>query len=150
MKISSDGLDLIERFEGFRSHPYRDAVGVWTIGYGCTQYLDGRKVTGNDRPITHTQAEELLEDLCNRVYGPGVERLVKIEIDQDKFDALVSFAYNVGLANLSTSTLLRKLNAGDIEGAAAEFPKWSRAGGKVLLGLVRRRDAERLRFLGQA
>ncbi len=145
MQISKSGIELIKRFEGLRLKAYQDLVGVWTIGYGWTQPVDGKKV-GPGMQIVQATADRLLK--CGVVqYEQGVNLLVKVKITQSQFDALVSFAYNLGLRSLSTSTLLKKLNAGDKQGAADEFGKWVNAGGKRLDGLVVRRAAERELFL---
>ncbi|EGT0451656.1 lysozyme [Serratia marcescens] len=145
MQISKTGIELIKRFEGLELKAYQDSVGVWTIGYGWTQPVDGKKV-GPDMVIDQATAERLLK--CGVVqYELGVNQLVKVKIAQGQFDALVSFAYNLGLRSLSTSTLLKKLNAGDKLGAADEFGKWINAGGVKLNGLVKRRAAERELFV---
>jgi lysozyme len=140
MKISQQGIALIKQFEGCKLKTYKDSVGVLTIGYGHT----GADVkTG--MTITQAQAEELLKKDVAR-FEIGVTKLVDT-IPQNQFDALVSFAYNVGLMALEKSTLLRKLRAGDTLGAANEFPRWNKAGGRVLTGLTRRRAAEQKLFL---
>ncbi|MGP1182126.1 lysozyme [Serratia sp. CY47280] len=145
MQISKSGIELIKRFEGLRLKAYQDSVGVWTIGYGWTQSVDGKKV-GPGMEIDQATADRLLK--CGVVqYEQGVNQLVKVHITQGQFDALVSFAYNLGLRSLSTSTLLQKLNAGDKQGAADQFGRWVNAGGKRLDGLVARRAAEREMFL---
>ncbi|BEM52802.1 lysozyme [Serratia marcescens] len=145
MQISKSGIELIKRFEGLRLKAYQDSVGVWTIGYGWTQPVDGKKV-GPGMQIDQSTADRLLK--CGVVqYERGVNQLVKVKITQGQFDALVSFAYNLGLRSLSTSTLLQKLNAGDKQGAAGQFGRWVNAGGKRLDGLVARRAAEREMFL---
>lgn len=145
MQISNAGISLIKEFEGCRLKAYQDSVGVWTIGYGWTQPVDGRKI-GPGMVIDQATAGHLLK--CGLVqYEQGVNQLVKVIITQGQFDALVSFSYNLGLRALSTSTLIRKLNAGDKQGAADEFGKWVNAGGVRLNGLVKRREAERKLFL---
>ncbi|WP_448195581.1 lysozyme [Serratia marcescens] len=145
MNISKNGIELIKRFEGLRLKAYQDSVGVWTIGYGWTQPVDGKKV-GPGMQIDQATADRLLK--CGVVqYEQGVNQLVKVKITQGQFDALVSFAYNLGLRSLSTSTLLQKLNDGDKQGAADQFGRWVNAGGKRLDGLVARRAAEREMFL---
>lgn len=142
MKISDAGLALIKQCEGFRADAYRDAVGVWTIGYGHT-----RNVRAGDR-ITPAEGEALLRaDLATA--GDDVSRAVLVPLCQGQFDALASFVFNLGGPALEGSTLLRKLNAGDYAGAAAEFPRWCRAGQRVLPGLVARRTAERALFEGE-
>ncbi|MBN3043333.1 lysozyme [Pectobacterium brasiliense] len=145
MQISPKGIDLIKNFEGCKLGAYQDSVGVWTIGFGWTQPVDGKPIKGG-MTIDRTTAERLLRTGVVQ-YEDAVNKLVKVKITQGQFDALVSFAYNLGTRSLSTSTLLQKLNAGDVQGAADEFPKWNSAGGKVLPGLARRREAERNLFL---
>lgn len=145
MQISRTGIELIKRFEGLELKAYQDSVDVWTIGYGWTQPVDGKKI-GPGMVIDQATADRLLK--CGVVqYEQGVNQLVKVNITQGQFDALVSFAYNLGLRSLSTSTLLRKLNASDKQGASNEFGKWVNAGSIRLNGLVERREAERVLFL---
>lgn len=145
MKASERCLDLIRRFEGFRSKPYRCPAGVPTIGYGSTRYADGRPVKLTDAPITQEQADEIMRQTLGE-YENAVNRYVTVPLSQNEFDALVDFAYNAGAKNLLNSTLLRKLNAGDRKGAAREFDRWVHANGEVLPGLVKRRMAERNLF----
>ncbi|NVZ91304.1 lysozyme [Pseudomonas yamanorum] len=143
MRTSQKGVSLIKSFEGLRLKSYQDSVGVWTIGYGAT-----RGVTAG-MTITNDQAERmLLNDIAR--FEPEIERLVKVTLNQAQWDALMSFTYNIGAANLKSSTLLRLLNNGDYGGAAEQFPRWNKAGDQVLAGLVRRRAAERMMFLGAA
>lgn len=148
MQTSDKGIALIKQFEGCRLIAYPDpgtGGAPWTIGYGWTQPVDGKPV----RPgmtIDQATADRLLKTGLVS-YENDVSRLVKVKLSQDQFDALVSFTYNLGSRSLSTSTLLSKLNAGDYAGAADEFPRWNKAGGKVLNGLTRRREAERALFL---
>ena len=146
MKTSDMGLSLIKSFEGFSARPYLCPAGVPTIGYGATYYPDGRRVTMQDRPVTVAQATDMLRSMLAS-YEAGVSRYVLVPVTQGQFDALVSFAYNLGLSALKSSTLLRLLNLRDYAGAAAQFLRWNRAGGKVLPGLTRRREAERVMFL---
>ncbi|QOZ81965.1 MULTISPECIES: lysozyme [Chromobacterium] len=141
MNISANGIKLIQQFEGLRLKAYQDAVGVWTIGYGHT----GPDVTPG-LVITQAQADALLARDLSR-FETGVTRLVQVPLNQNQFDALVSFSYNLGLGSLQNSTLLRLLNQRDYAGAAAQFPRWNKAGGKVLPGLTRRRAAEQALFL---
>lgn len=149
MQISAEGLALVKEFEGFRGAPYRDAVGIPTIGYGNTYYPDsGARVRLSDTPITERQASAILLTTLAR-YEAGIDRYVQVQVNQGQFDALVAWAYNVGLENARASTLMRLLNDGDYDGAAAQFPRWNRAGGQVLAGLTRRRAAERALFLGE-
>jgi lysozyme len=146
-------LDLAEalcrRFEGFRSKPYLCPAGVPTIGYGSTYYADGRKVTMQDPPMDESTARQLLMSELMNTYAPGVIRqcpeLLTIALtdgDWGKLNAIVDFAYNLGLGRLQTSTLKRKIKAKDWEGAKEQLMLWTRGGGKVLPGLVKRREAE--------
>lgn len=141
MKTNQTGINLIKQFEGLRLAAYYDSVGVLSIGYGHT----GKDVTPG-KTITLAEAERLLRD--DLIYfETGVSQLVKVRLTANQFAALVSFSYNVGLTALKESTLLRKLNAKDYQGAADELLRWNKAGGKPLLGLTRRREAERSLFL---
>lgn len=134
------GIALIKRFEGCELKAYRCPAGVWTVGFGHT----GPDVRAGV-VITAARADELLRrDLAR--FEAGVARLVRVPVTPNQFGALVSFAYNVGLGNLAASSLLRKLNRGDYTGAAGEFGKWTKAAGRALPGLVRRRAAERELF----
>lgn len=145
MQTSEKGIALIKQFEGCKLTAYQDSVGVWTIGYGWTQPVDGKPIRAG-MTIKQQTAERLLKTGLVS-YESDVSRLVKVGLTQGQFDALVSFTYNLGARSLSTSTLLRKLNAGDYAGAADEYLRWNKAGGKVLNGLTRRREAERALFL---
>lgn len=145
MKLSENGMALIKHAEGLRLKAYQDSVGVWTIGYGWTHPVEGKKV-GAGMQISQTMAERLLR--CGIAqFEQGVGQLVNVPITQGQFDALVSFAYNLGLRSLASSTLLRRVNAGDKQGAANEFGRWVNAGGIRLDGLVARRAAECALFL---
>ena len=147
MKISQNGLNLIKEFEGLSLKPYLDVVNIPTIGWGNTYYPDGKKVTMNDKPIDELKANEILEYIANKDFASFVSKVVKVSLNQNQFDALVSFAYNVGNGSLQNSTLLKKLNSGDYQGASNEFLRWNKAGGKVLNGLTKRREKERALFL---
>lgn len=143
MKTQQRGLDLIKSFEGWFPKPYLDPIGIPTIGYGFTYYLQGRKkVTMLDKPITMPQGELMLKDILVN-YENDVKRLVKKPLNENQFDALVSFTYNLGATNLGKSTLLKKVNVNPNDPTIKdEFMKWVNAGGKVFSGLVRRRKAE--------
>lgn len=143
--ISKVGIDLIKSFEGCYLKAYKCPAGVWTIGWGTTEPIDGVK-PHEGMVITQKQADELLIKNL-KGYENAVNEYVIYSINQNQFDALVSFAYNCGNGALKTSTLLKKLNAGDVHGAANEFLRWNKANGKVLNGLTRRREAERKLFL---
>lgn len=135
--------ELCKQFEGFRAKPYLCPAGIPTIGYGSTYYADGRKVTLQDEPIEEPQAEALLMHELETTYLPGVLRNCPgLAVDERKLNAIVDFAYNLGVGRLQTSTLKRKINAQDWEGAQEQLMLWVRGGGKVLPGLVRRRTAE--------
>ena len=144
--INQAGLNLIESFEGCKLKPYLDVVSIPTIGIGTTIYPNGSKVTMNDPPITKDQAYEYLRDHLKKNCSE-VEAAVKVSINDNEFSALVSFVYNCGIGALKSSTLLKKLNSGNKKGAADEFLKWDHAGGVVVAGLTRRRQAERALFL---
>jgi lysozyme len=146
VQTSINGIDLIKEFEGFSSKPYICPAGVPTIGYGSTYYEDNDPVTMNDDPITEYEALRLLKITLFK-YEKGVSNCVSVPLSQNRFDALVSFVYNLGVGKLRGSTLLTKLNKGDIKGAADEFDKWVHGGGEVLPGLVKRRAAEKALFL---
>jgi len=146
MKASDNCINLIKKFEGFYSKPYLCPAGVWTIGYGSTRYANGKKVTSKDHPITEQQAIDIMKATLG-TYENDVNRYVKVELNQNQFDALVDFAYNCGSKNLLNSTLLKKLNAGDYVGASNEFKKWVYGNGVKLNGLVTRRGAEKELFL---
>lgn len=144
-KINAEGLALIKHFEGLRTTAYQDSVGVWTIGYGHTS-MAGPPPVFPGMTITAAEAKAILQqDL--EVFEQGVSRALTITTTANQFSAMVSFAFNVGLSAYRNSTLFRNHNAGDFPGAAAEFPRWVYAGGEVLPGLVRRRDAERTLYL---
>lgn len=147
MQISEKGLNLIKKFEGLSLKPYLDVVNIPTIGWGSTYYPDGKKVTLQDKEITEQKACEILEYIANKDFGAFVNKAVKVKLNQNQFDALVSFTYNLGNGNLQQSTLLKKVNQNDFIGASLEFEKWNKAGGKVLSGLTKRRTAEKELFL---
>lgn len=141
-KISKRGVDLIKSFEGLRLKPYLCSAKVPTIGYGNTFYENGSKVTLKDEAITEARATELLEWSLRR-FEQWVDSYCIDSINQNQFDALVSFCYNLGPANLKASTLLKKVNKDPNDPTIrAEFMKWNKAGGRALAGLTRRREAE--------
>lgn len=171
MKLSKAGEDLMHRFEGFRSKPYLCPAHIWTIGYGHVLYQEQIRLpmarppgkTQADIPMirkemplkpedfrvwTKTEIDELFRaDVAS--FERGVLRLVPGCVGrQGSFDALVSFAFNAGLGNLQRSQIRIKANRGDWEGAADALMDWTKGGGKVLPGLVKRREAERAMFLG--
>lgn len=124
MQTSEKGIALIKQFEGCKLTAYQDSVGVWTIGYGWTQPVDGKPIRAG-MTIKQETAERLLKTGLVS-YESDVSRLVKVGLTQGQFDALVSFTYNLGARSLSTSTLLLKLNAGDYAAAADEFLRWNK------------------------
>jgi lysozyme len=135
MKISNIGIDLIKQFEGCETKAYKCPAGVWTIGYGHIKGVQEGDV------ITETQAHEMLvEEL--KEYENYILNAVEVDLNQNQFDAMVSWVYNLGPTNLKSSTLLKELNSKNYNAAAQEITKWNKAGGKVLTGLVRRREAE--------
>jgi lysozyme len=139
MKYSLSGAALTERFESCRLVAYQDQVGVWTCGWGHTHGVSQGLV------ITQAIADSwLLEDTANA--EDDVNKYVRVSLSQGAFDALVDFAFNLGCGALNNSTLLKDLNNGDHAAAAAEFEKWDHAGGKVVAGLLRRREAEAAEF----
>lgn len=140
MKTSQAGIDLIKQFEGVRLESYVCPAGVLTVGVGHTSAAGSPKVVPGMK-ITYQEANAILaNDLVK--YEDAVDRLVKVPLTQNQFDALVSFTFNVGEGALAKSTLLKKLNAGDYDAVPAELMKWTKGGGKELPGLVRRRRAE--------
>ena len=143
LTYSKDGLTLTEQFEGCRLVAYQDQVGVWTIGYGHT----GSGVVSG-LTITQDQAEDLLTSdvAASAAY---VNAAVMVELQQNEFDALVDFVFNLGRGAFAGSTLLKNLNAGQFDAAAAQFDLWDHAGGQVVAGLLRRRQAEQAMFQGQ-
>lgn len=134
---------LCKQFEGFRSKPYLCPAGIPTIGYGSTYYANGHKVTLQDAPISEPDAYALLVHELQHTYAPGVLRNCPgLATDERKLNAIVDFAYNLGIGRLQTSTLKRKINAQDWGGAKEQLMLWTRGGGKVLPGLLKRRTAE--------
>lgn len=139
--MTEQGLSLIKEFEGCKLIAYADIVGVPTIGYGST---------GTDIHLGLAWTQQQCDDrlaLDLQKFETGVDNLVDVDLKDTQFDALVCFAYNLGLGNLKSSHLLSKVNSGDLSGAADEFLRWDRAGGVVVPGLYRRRVAERALFL---
>ena len=141
MKIQSRGLQIIKEFESLKLKPYLCPAGIPTIGYGSTYYEDGTKVTLNDLPITEQRADDVLANISDK-FSIQVSKLLKVELNQNQFDALVSFSFNIGIGNLTTSTILKRINEKDFENASLEFAKWNKSGGKVLNGLIKRREKE--------
>jgi len=135
--------ELCKRFEGFRAKPYLCPAGIPTIGYGSTYYADGKKVTLNDSSISQEAANDLLMYELQHTYLTGVLRNCPIlATNERKCNAIVDFCYNLGVGRLQTSTLKRKINAQDWDGAKEQLMLWTKGGGKVLPGLLKRRQAE--------
>lgn len=155
--LSKRGADMMKRYEGFKSAPYKDMVGVWTIGYGCTYYTDRSKVKATDPHLTEPQAAKLKQDIINLDFASGVNKLFADEIksgklNQNMFDALVSLAYNIGIGALSRSnSVTGNIHAGNYKAAADGFLKFNKGTVKGVFkaidGLTRRRTEERELFL---
>jgi lysozyme len=165
--INNESIALIKCFESLHDgdlsqiglQPKMCPAGIWTVAFGrALRTKDGKRfLKGNaDKAeayrqypaLTEAEAEAMLqEDLA--IFAAHVAKLVKVPLSENQRGALVSFAYNCGHGALASSTLLKKLNAGDYDGAAAEFKRWNKAGGKVLRGLTRRREAEAALFMGK-
>ena len=144
MKTNDAGVALIKEFEGLRTTAYKDPVGILTIGYGHTTAAGFPPVYAGQK-ITAGEAESILRADLTKFEG-YIASMVTAKLNENQHAALVSLAYNIGPENFRTSTLRKKLNAGDYAGAADEFGRWNKAGGKVLAGLTRRRSAERELF----
>jgi lysozyme len=142
MKISQEGLSLIKKFEGCELEAYRCAANVLTIGYGST-----KDVKEGDS-ITQEEADALLLHEMDEYEG-YVKDSVTVDLDQNQFDALVSWVFNLGPSNLKASTMLKVLNNKEFEEVPSQIKRWNKAGGKVLQGLIRRREAEALLFEGK-
>jgi len=147
--VPDAAVALVAKWEGFRSRPYLCPAGVPTIGYGATYYMDGKRVTLGDAPLQEPDARLLLRSHLARFAGQ-VDAAVKVPINAGERGALVSLAYNIGIGAFRGSTLLAMLNAGNRDGAAGQFARWNRAGGKVLTGLTARRAEEAAMFRGVA
>ena len=142
MKTSEEGLELIKSFEGCETTAYQDSVGVWTIGYGHTKGVE------EGQTCSIEDAETMLSEEMDEYEG-YINNMVKVELEQCEFDALVAWVYNLGPTNLGESTMLKVLNDGQFDRVPDEMRRWNRAGGQVLQGLVRRREAEALLFQGE-
>lgn len=142
MKLNNKGIELMHQYEGLRLTSYLCPANKWTIGYGNTFYEDGKKVQPN-QTITKARADELFKNIVNNSFSQPIRNLLKVELNENQFSALVCFAYNIGIGNLSKSTLLKKvnINPNDIS-IKKEFLKWNKSGGRVLNGLTKRRQSE--------
>ena len=145
MSVSNKGVDLICEFEGEQLIAYDDGVGIWTIGFGTIKYPNGVRVKKGDTCTLEQAKEYMRHDLIEFEHTVNIS--VKVPLNQNQFDALVSLAYNIGSNAFKSSTLVKKLNTGDYQGAADQFNVWVNAGGKRMQGLVNRRDREKLLFL---
>lgn len=139
-----NAIDLIKKYEGFRPQSYQDSVGVWTIGYGTTR-INGQPVKAG-MTITEDQALQLVKQEVNKLWSQ-IEAILTVRLNDNQMNALVDFAYNLGFNALKTSTLMKYVNESQFDKAADEFGRWVFAGGKVLPGLVKRREAEKQLFL---
>jgi lysozyme len=146
MILDNKGYLLITKFEGLKLKPYLCSAKIPTIGYGNTYYPDGKRVTLLDKDITKQQAFDMFKEVANR-FAKRVDTLVTSNLNQNQFNALVSFAYNVGTGNFSSSTLLKKVNRNPNDLTIKdEFLRWNKAGGKVLNGLTNRRNEEAILY----
>ena len=142
MEISQEGLSLIKKFEGCKLQSYKCAAGVWTIGYGSTNGIE------EGMEISQERADMLLlEDV--EVFEKAVNELVEVPLEQNQFDSLISWTFNLGPTNLKNSTLLKVLNNKNYDEVPTQIKRWNKAGGKVIQGLIRRREAEALLFEGK-
>jgi len=142
MILDNKGYLFITKHEGLSLKPYLCPAKIPTIGYGNTYYSDGKRVTLLDKEITKQQAFDMFKEIANR-FAKRVDELVTSDINQNQFNSLVSFAYNVGTGNFSSSTLLKKINKNPNDlTLKAEFLRWNKASGKVLNGLTNRRNEE--------
>ena len=144
--MSDKGIKLLKESEGLRLKAYQDGGGVWTIGYGHTSAAGGMKVYAG-LTITKEKAEQLLREDLSRMTYPVIDDLVKVPLTQGQFDAMCSFIYNLGATQVSTSTLLKRLNQGKYDEAAAQFKRWKYDNGVVQKGLIIRRAKEEALFL---
>jgi lysozyme len=142
MKLDENGYKLIQGFEGLSLVPYLCKAKIPTIGYGNTYYPSGIKVTMADKPISLATANWMFRTIADR-FAVDVDQLIKANLNQNQFNAITSLAYNIGIAGLAKSTLLKKVNINPSDPTiTAEFAKWNKAGGKVVNGLTKRRAVE--------
>jgi len=145
MNASKKAFDLIAKYEGFRTKPYKCPAGVPTIGYGSTFYCDGSRVKITDPEISEKEAYKLMSFHAND-FAKKIQSVVKVPLNQNQLDALTSFVYNVGLTNFKGSTMFRLINEQRFETAAIHFSRWVYAGKQILPGLVKRRKEEKELF----
>jgi lysozyme len=134
--------ELVRIFEGFKSKPYKCPAGIWTIGFGTTRYPDGRKVKPTDSSVDKSTAEIYLEDELEHSLSAVIRYCPKLVRSDNRLAAIADFTYNLGIGALQTSTLRKRLNQQDWMGAKKELRKWVHGGGRVLPGLVKRREIE--------
>ena len=148
MKLSANGFKLLGELEGIVLRPYRDSVGIPTIGIGSTYYEDGTKVKMSDKAITKERAIQLAKNVV-KSFEAQVNKSILPTMVQNQFDAMVLLCYNIGESGFARSSVVRNFNAGNIQKAADSFLLWNKAGGKVVRGLVNRRNIERTLFLSK-
>lgn len=146
MQLSSNGFRLLGELEGIVLKPYRDSVGIPTIGIGSTYYEDGTKVRMADKPITTERAIQLAKNVV-KSFEQQVNKSILLPMTQNQFDAMVLLCYNIGKSGFARSSVVRHFNLGNIQRAADSFLLWNKAGGRVVQGLVNRRNKERSLFL---
>ena len=146
MKLSSNGFKLLGELEGIVLKPYRDSVGIPTIGIGSTYYEDGTKVRMADKPITTERAIQLAKNVV-KSFEAKVNKVILLPMTQNQFDSMVLLCYNIGESGFARSSVVRHFNTGNLQKAADSFLLWNKAGGRVLRGLTNRRKKERELFL---
>ena len=146
MQLSSNGFKLLGELEGIVLKPYRDSVGIPTIGIGSTYYEDGTKVKMSDKPITTERAIQLAKNVV-KSFEAQVNKVILLPMTQNQFDAMVLLCYNIGESGFARSSVARYFNEGNLQKAADSFLLWNKAGGKVSKGLTNRRQKERNLFL---
>lgn len=140
--MSQKGIDFLGNEEGLILHPYKDSVGVWTIGYGNTYYEDGTKVKSTDKPITKERAVQLFRTILKH-YEMAVYSVTRDDINQNQFDAMTSLCYNIGVGGFRSSTVVKRVNDNPLDKSIREaFEMWKNAGGKPILLGRRRREAD--------
>ena len=146
MQLSTNGFNLLAELEGVVLNPYKDSVGIPTIGIGSTYYEDGTKVTMKDKAITKERAIQLAKNVV-KSFEARVNKSIIVPMTQNQFDAMVLLCYNIGESSFARSSVVRNFNAGNLQKAADSFLLWNKAGGKVSKGLTNRRQKERNLFL---
>ena len=146
MQLSTNGFNLLAELEGVVLNPYKDSVGIPTIGIGSTYYEDGTKVTMKDKAITKERAIQLAKNVV-KSFEARVNEVILLPMTQNQFDAMVLLCYNIGESGFARSSVVRNFNAGNLQKAADSFLLWNKAGGKVSKGLTNRRQKERNLFL---